>query len=70
MALIGKVISGHFDHSYLEWSKLFLAIPNKRNCQMDEIGKMSVWLKWFWHFQMDEIDTMGVCLQYIWNENR
>ena len=43
--LFGKVISGHFDHSHLEWSKLFLVILNGRNGQMNEMGKMSVWLK-------------------------
>ena len=36
---------------------------------MDEIGEMSIWLKWFWPFQTDEIDKISVCLQYIWNEN-
>ena len=43
--LFGKVISGHFGHSHLEWSKLFFIIPNRRNGQMDEMSKMSVWLK-------------------------
>ena len=36
---------GHFGHSHLEWPKPFLVIPNGRNSQMDEMGKMSVWLK-------------------------
>ena len=44
-ALFGKVISGHFDNSHLEWLKLLLTILNGINDQMDEMGKMSVWLK-------------------------
>ena len=39
---------------------------------MDEMGEMSVWLKWFWLFQMeetDEMNKMSVCLKYIWNKN-
>ena len=43
--LFGKVILGYFDHFYLKWSKLFLVIPNRRNGQIDEMSKMSVWLK-------------------------
>ena len=42
---VGKAIFGHFSHFYLEWSKLFLVIPNERNSQMDEMSKMNVWLK-------------------------
>ena len=42
MTLFGKAILGH---SHLEWSKSFLVILNRRNSQIDEIGKMSVWLK-------------------------
>ena len=44
-ALFGKVISDYFGHFYLEWSKLFLTIPNGRNDQIDEMSKMSLWLK-------------------------
>ena len=45
MGLFGNAISGHFGHSHLEWSKPFLVIPNGRNGQMDEMSKMSIWLK-------------------------
>ena len=34
----------------------------KEITKMDEMGKMSILLKWFWLFQIDEMDKMSICL--------
>ena len=39
--LFGSTISGHFGHSYLEWSKWFWLFQIE---EIDEIGEMDVWL--------------------------